>query len=179
MKINEIIAYHGSSNNHAGFDVRHTGNNSSMFSDYNSTRYGIFFTTNPKFAEIYGDVMEYELRIQRTIDLDTNNAMNILSDFVDIMFEKDRDIALDARSVLHGDWSIWQLFENDLGKTFVSYLKHLGYDSATFVEEHENDDDEDDEVRGQTIVVFNPSKVIKNGQFELDLYDHAIKAYGI
>lgn len=120
--------------------------------------------------------MEYELNIQNTINLDTNKAMNILNDFVEIMFDKDRDIALDARSVLRGDWSIWQLFENELGKSLVPYLKSLGYDSATFEEEHEVDDND---VQGQTIVVFNPSKVIKHGQLELDLYDHVVRAYGI
>jgi len=177
MKINEIIAYHGSSNDHAAFDVKHTGNNSTSFSDYNSTRYGVFFTTNPDFAAIYGDVMEYELNISNTLNLDTNKAMDILNEFVEMMFDKDRDIALDSRSVLHGDWSIWQLFEDELGKTFVSYLKNLGYDSATFIEEHEADDED---IQSQTIVVFNPSKIIKHGQLELDLYDHHVtRAYGI
>lgn len=169
MRIYEIKGYHGSTNDHQAFDVLHTGYNSTSFSEYTSTRHGVFFTNNPEFAALYGDVMEYDLNITNTINLNSINASNVISAFVDLMFDIDRDVALDARNVLHGHGQVWGLFEDTVGEYFVKFLKDNGYDSATFIEDHETDDGY---IESDTIVVFNPSKIIKNGQYELDLYDN-------
>lgn len=164
-----ITAYHGSSNEHQGFDTKHTGTNSTVFGAYHNDRHGIFFSLNPHFAALYGDVIEYELNISNTIDLNENP--NIVFEFTQ-KNDLDRNVMLDARSVMYGDWSTWQLFEDELGEEFVSFLKEKGYDSASFAES--NFDDEENEIEGKTIVVFNPSKAIKHGQLELDLYESEI-----
>jgi len=161
-----ITAYHGSSNEHQGFDTKHTGDNSHTFGSYNTDRHGIFFSLNPKFAAMYGDVIQYELNINNTTNLD--KSLDIVAAFADQT--TDRGIRMDAQNVLYKHWSVWQLFEDDLGKEFVTFLKDQGYDSATFTEYNENDDGK--EIDGKTIVVFNPSKVIKHGQLELDLYEN-------
>jgi hypothetical protein len=179
MKLDELRAYHGSSNDHAAFDVSHTGNNSTSFSEYTSKRYGAFFTDNPKFAAIYGDVMEYDLNISNTLDMDKREINEIIYDFSEIADDIETGLRNEALNVARGHVDRWILFENTLGKYFVAFIKDLGYDSAVFTEDHEDQDNADDYIEGRTIVVFNPSHIIKNGQLELDLYDHVITGYCI
>jgi hypothetical protein len=68
----------------------------------------------------------------------------------------------------------WHLFENEVGEAFVHFLRRKkGFDSAVFEEEHEVEgpDGEVETIESKTIVVFNPSKVVKQGQYELDLWE--------
>ena len=134
------------------------------FGEYESNRYGVFFTTNPAFAALYGEVEKYELLINNTINLDKQIDF---SEFIDDLLEKDRNTGLEAREVLHGGKPIWMAFEEDLGKHFVAYLLQQGYDSATFTEYNENDEGE--EIESQTIVVLKPNKIVKGGQLQLDI----------
>lgn len=60
-------------------------------------------------------------------------------------------------------------FEKEIREWFVKFLKYEGYDSAKFVEDHEFGGKKYD---SETIVVFNPSKIVKQGQLELDLYEN-------
>jgi hypothetical protein len=179
MRLDEIRAYHGSSNDHAAFGATHTGNNATSFSEYTSTRYGAFFTDNSTFAAIYGDVMEYDLNISNTLDLDGRGINDIIFDFSELADDMESGLRNEALNVARGHADKWLLFEDQLGKYFVAFIKDLGYDSAVFVEDHEDQDNEGDYIESRTIVVFNPSHIIKNGQLELDLYDSAIKGYGI
>lgn len=169
----ELKAYHGSGNEHSAFDTKHTGHNSHTFGAYDSTRHGIFFTTTPEFASMYGDVHEYDLDINNTADLDNSNVMY---DFVNSHLDahEDRNIWSDARGILYSD-TAWGIFEDEVGERFVAYLKQEGYDSATF--EEYNTDDDDVEHKSNTIVVLNPSKVTKHGQLEFDLYETWIEHY--
>ena len=175
MKIKEILseikAYHGSSNNHQEFDTKHTGQNSHTFGHYSSSRSGIFFTTNPEFAKIYGDVQEYDLNISKTYNLDKN--FKIIDEFMDYIRDKDRSMFLFIRDNILNNGSKWNFFEDEVGDEFVLFLKQKGYDSATFEEYNENDNDE--EIFSNTIVVFNPSKIIKNNQYTLDLWEKKLK----
>lgn len=165
MRIDEIIAYHGSRPRETtGFSLSHRGLNTHTFGEYESDRYGVFFTTNPEFAELYGDVEKYELMINNTINLDQRHDF---SDFINAMIEKDRNTGLEAREVLHRGKPVWMAFENDLGKHFVDYLLQQGFDSATFTESNENNDGK--EIESQTIVVLEPNKIIKGKQLELAL----------
>lgn len=163
----EVKAYHGSRNGHQGFDTGHTGDNSHTFGSYQSKRSGIFFTKNPKFAALYGDVQEYTLKLRKTCNLDAQD--NFLYNFAQSLYEQDRNLWLDASSIVDGHSSIWMLFENELGEVFVKYLKSNGFDSAVFTEY--NQDDNEKEIKSKTYVVFNPANVIKNGQLSLNLWE--------
>jgi hypothetical protein len=174
MRLDELLAYHGSGNDHAAFDVSHTGNNSTSFSEYESKRYGIFFTSNPKFAAIYGAVIEYDLTINNTIDLNGSGISDLLYDFSEDADDFEDGLRNETLNVARGHSEVWELFENSLGKYFVAYLKDMGYDSATFMEDHEDPENDGDHIESKTIVVFNPSNIIKNGQLEMNLYDNVI-----
>jgi hypothetical protein len=167
-----IKAYHGSGKNpQPAFDVKHIGHNSHTFGSYESERHGIFFTTNPKFAAIYGDVMEYDLNISNTYDMDENDS--VIFNFLSWLKETENDLYPEARdTVMHQGH--WHLFENEVGEAFVHFLRRKkGFDSAVFEEEHEVEgpDGEVETIESKTIVVFNPSKVVKQGQYELDLWE--------
>lgn len=150
-----VIAYHGSNQERPAFKASHTGDNSSEFGDYQTQRHGTFFTNNPKFAALYGDVQQYRLNVNNTLALKSPEGEDVIYNFT--QSDIPRELRIGSQQVLRGHWSIWQMFENDLGKNFVPYLQELGYDSASFYETHE--DDNGDEIEGHTIVVFNPNKI--------------------
>lgn len=165
MRYHELIeetvrAYHGSSHPSQAFVLGHTGENSHTFGHYQSQRWGAFFTDNPEFAQIYGQVGAYDLNIQHTLNLKQDRGETIYQ-FMQTLDAFDgqgeREVYLDARNVLHGDWPYWHLFENELGKRFVAYLKEQGYDSVSF--EEYNEDGDGEEHRSQTIVVLDPSLI--------------------
>lgn len=161
-KIKESIkAYHGSSNGHAAFSATHTGINSHTFGEYHSIRHGIFVATNPHFSAMYGDVQEYNLNISNTLDLD--NETNPIFYFMESLdpFGPEREIWIDTRTIFHGNRPVWHLFDDELGERFVKHLITQGYDSAMFTETTTDDDDE--EITTQTIVVFDPNDVVRNG----------------
>lgn len=167
--------FHGTSGEgNPQFVIGHTGNNSSTFGgNYNSTRYGVFFTNNPAFAKHYGKVSEYSLNISNTLNLDTyttfirtlSNFIGHIEDQLEIAKEKEDkeraemlfNIRQECRHMDSGARSIWQMFEDDFGKEFVHFLLSQGYDSVVFTEDHENDEGEYDESR--TTVVLNPSVI--------------------
>lgn len=167
MLLRELKAYHGSNRDSVGFDVSHTGDNSHTFGEYKSTRYGTFFTDNKKVASEYGIPLEYELNINNTLKLDSKEGMEILWKFIELMMESNREVYLDASNVYSGHWSLWQLFEEDLGKHFTEFLSREGFDSVAFEEETTSGDDF---IEGRTTVVFNPSRIIKNNQREFNLH---------
>lgn len=138
----------------------HTGNNSHTFGAYESTRYGIFFTNNKSFAELYGNVKKYKLNISKTLDLDNNN--NFVYHFergLDAFDPEERYIWQQVRGIESGSSpQYWQLFEEELGERFVRHLQDNGYDSATFVEYAEENGEE---FESHTIVVLEPSLVVK------------------
>jgi len=170
MRIHEILTeatvtvYHGSQMDNPNFVLGHTGENSTTFGSYNSTRWGVFFTDNIDFARMYGKVNSYNITINNTLDLDKEQATDVIYEFsetLDPHNQEERPIWLDVGNVLRGYWQKWQLFEEDLGEVFVSYLQSNGFDSAKFTEY--NKDDNDIEHKSNTIVVFNPSNIhIKN-----------------
>jgi len=170
MKIFEILAYHGRKSGVKGFDISHTGQNSTAFSDYSSTRWGSFFTTNPEFANIYGSVDQYDLQISKTARL-SSALLSSFYDYVESLYKNEqleKNTFLDIQEIIGGDWDIWQLFEEKTGELFVKWLISKGYDSARYQEFLENDDGE--EIGSDTIVVFNPSLIEYKGQIEMDLY---------
>lgn len=155
MNLHEIFRYHGSEDEYPIFYLGHTGKNSHTFGDYESTRYGAFFTDNPDVAKQYGNVKQYEIDPSNVIDLDENN--NIIYDFVQYLSDIDeyRNEFLDARGIMYGDFSTWHLFEDNVGKLFIRYLKKLNIDAVSFSEYI-------GEELSNTIVVIDMSKIIGN-----------------
>lgn len=168
MKLSEVVAYHGSMH-HPAFSLEHNGMNSSAFGgDYSTKRFGTFFTDNINFAKLYGTPKKYFLKISSTLDLDTERARDILYRLTLILDDKGLvDESNELSNIIEGYKSMWPAFEQQLGKWTVSYLVHSGYDSATFVEDHVINTKS---INSNTTVVFNPSNIVKDAQFELDLY---------
>jgi hypothetical protein len=159
MKLDEILAYHGSAESKPKFIMGHTGHNSHTFGSYDSQRWGAFFSDNPKFAGMYGKVAEYDLAIKRILDCDNNS--NVIWHFIqslDPFDPNERPVWQEARgSYQHNPPRYWQFFENELGERFVAYLRKLGYDSAVF--EEYNEDDDGQEHKSHTIVVLDPNLI--------------------
>lgn len=158
MLISELRGYHGSrSDGYPIFYLGHTGYNSHTFGDYESTRYGAFFTNNPEVAKQYGDVRTYEFDPQHVLDMDRAVAGegNVIWDFVSIIRDVDWDVFQDARNMMLANAQAWMWFEDEVGKYFIYYLRERGYDAATFEEEI------GDEI-SQTVVVLDMTKIIGN-----------------
>lgn len=158
------VWYHGSRQDH-GFEDSHTGDNSHTFGEYQSKRYGTFFSDSKEFAALYGDVKSYKISPKKTWGVagdETYLNGNVIAQFVSYHLDphneapdQDRDLGLGARSVMWGDIQFWNLFEDELGEAFTKWLRKAGYDSVVFEEYHEDDDG--NEIGGTTLVVLDRS----------------------
>lgn len=153
-----IKVYHGSKNGHGKFEIGHQGNNSHTFGEYNSTRYGVFFTNNPKFAAIYGDVDTYDLSLSKKDIINLDDNPNFLYYFVnDFMKDYENgDYFQDARHLQY----TWQYFDGEVGAAFAQYVKEKGFKAATF--EEENEDDNGKNQRSKTLVLYDLHRVRRN-----------------
>ena len=164
--MNEAVTkFHGGDNYR--FIIGHGGKNSHTFGSYESKRYGVFFTDNEKFAEIYGEPKKFVLNIKKTLDLDDNDSQNFLYKFYEIVSRIDRNMRFTVSHILNYGPK-WQLFEDDIGKLFYKFLRKNGYDSAKFVESHDVDGEE---VLSETIVVLDLYKIRQDRDGEPDLFD--------
>lgn len=151
-----IKVYHGSRSNHGRFSIGHTGHNSHTFGEFTSTRYGVFFTTNKKVAELYGNVDRYELSVTPKEIADLDNT-NIIWHFVHtFLHDSESDLYNEARYLAH----TWQYFEDDVGKEFHQYLKDQGYKAAVF--EEEIPDDDGNPLSSKTFVLLDLHYVRRN-----------------
>lgn len=160
MRLSEILnenikVYHGSRSEHGRFKIGHTGHNAHTFGNYDSKRYGVFFTNNQKIAAIYGDVDTYDLSLTKKEIADLDNT-KILDDFIDYLGDIDNDEWQNARSIRQ----TWQFFDGDVGKEFHRYLIKKGYKAAVF-EEFINDDN-GKEHRSKTYVLLDLHRVRRN-----------------
>ena len=156
------VWYHGARQDH-GFADSHKGENSHEFGEYDSVRYGSFFSDSKEFAGLYGDVKAYRISPKKTWGIKGDEIYlngNVLAQFVDYHLnrhndapDQDRELGLNARSVMWGDWQFWNLFEDELGEAFTKWLRKAGYDSVIFEEYHEDDDG--NEVGGTTLVALD------------------------
>jgi hypothetical protein len=165
--INEAVTkFHGGENSR--FIIGHGGKNSNTFSgSYDTKRYGVFFTDNKDFAELYGEPKKFVLNIKKTLDLDDNGSKDLLYRFYEIVSRIDRNMMFEVNRILNYG-PVWQLFENDIGKLFYKFLRKNGYDSAKFVESHDVDGEE---VLSETIVVLDLYKIRQDRDGEPDLFD--------
>jgi hypothetical protein len=156
------VWYHGSRQNH-GFADSHKGENSHTFGEYDSVRYGSFFSDSEEFASLYGEVKAYKISPKKTWGVEGDETYlngNVLVQFVHYHLDpnndapdQDRDLGLDARHVMWGDSQFWHLFEDELGEAFTKWLRRAGYDSVVFEEYHEDDDG--NEIGGTTLVALD------------------------
>jgi hypothetical protein len=149
-----VVGYHGSRAGDPVFKIGHSGNNAHTFGAYDSQRYGAFFSDNPKFAALYGNVKKYVLNIHDTADLNTPYICQEFMESLDPFDPVDRPC---WAVVQHATKQTWQLFEDELGERFTKFLLDNGYDSATFTEY--NEDPEGNEFKSNTIVVLKPELI--------------------
>jgi hypothetical protein len=165
-KLDEAVTkFHGGDNHR--FIIGHGGKNSHTFGSYESKRYGVFFTDNKEFAEIYGEPKKFVLNIKKTLDLDDGGSQNLLYRFYEIVSRIDRNMRFTVSHILNYGPK-WELFEEDIGKLFYKFLRKNGYDSAKFVESHDIDGEE---VLSETTVVFDLYKIRQDRDGEPDLFD--------
>jgi hypothetical protein len=151
----KVMAYHGSKQDSVIFDPTHLGDNSHTFGNYNAKRTGIFFSDNPEYSAMYGEVQKYHLNIQNTATNLLEYAFRVASE-LDAHDSNERPLWLSFMNISRGS-SSWELFEDDVGDLFVPWLVDNGYDSAQF--EEYTEDDDGTEHRSITTVVFDPSKI--------------------
>jgi hypothetical protein len=157
-----IIGYHGSSTNDPTFAATHTGNNSHTFGAYTSDRTGVFFTDNPEFAAMYGDIQKYSLAIEEPCTNCGEWAFKFAMS-LDAFSPDERPLWIDLTGIARsGDNQLWALFEDDVGRAFVPWLIEHGFDSAQF--EEWNEDDNGIDHKSITTVVFDPTNITRINQ---------------
>lgn len=139
--VEKIIVFHGSKEDFDTFE-RKTSSNLWSMGSFEADRNGFFFTDNYAFAKEFGNIVyRCEITLVDPVEMDRD----IVLDFAETLDSREeRDLWLQAKY----SQSFWSLFDNELGKRFVSYLQNQGYDSAYFQEEE-----------GMTYVVFDPDRI--------------------
>lgn len=148
-----IKVYHGAEE-HGKRNIGHSGNNSSTFGGYNSKRYGWFFSSNPKFSAIYGEVVPYEIHLapKQIINLDKSD---LVDQFMGWLLEHYPGLYR-FRNINN----TWELFEDDLGEVFYEFAKSHNIQAVKFTEYQT--DANDKEIKGTTFVLFNLNVVRKD-----------------
>ena len=146
----QITLYHGSRNNHGRFVIGHEGSNSTVFGGYKSTRYGVFFSNNHKFAAIYGDVDKYALHPKKLGNLDDGRLIDQFHEYVR------------KNGGWLGNWNrpTWEYFEDDIGEEFHKWLTAQKYDVVSFSEFHE--DEKGKEIKSKTYVLLDLHRIRRN-----------------
>lgn len=149
--------YHGTNDKFEKFQLHRKSINTTTFGDVETTRAGIFFTDNIKFAKTFGKhITKAMLNIKNPVTMN-QSLIHGFTETIDPFDE--RDLWLQARYTKEH----WGFFEGELGIRFVEYLKFLGYDAVWFKEETTISDDEEgrtiEYIEGKTIVVFDPGVV--------------------
>jgi len=153
--IENIFGYHGSDQKNKKFTNKRTSlNNMGTLGNVKTERHGSFFSDNPSFSRVYGkNVTMHKLKIKNPYKMDKNNYKSEIEDKFNA-FGPDRDNWITFK---HGTKHPWQMFEGEIGKRFVKHLRSKGYDSAQFTEYITDDDG--NEHKGTTTVVFNKRKI--------------------
>lgn len=155
VKLAEIIAYHGRKNPNGKFTKTHAGSNTNTFGSFKSTRYGTFFSDNPKFSELYGHVRKYEIDDSNIVGPELLNELaSKAAKELDYNDPDQKELATSIGYIAgSSNGNEWELFEDELGEYFVPWLIKHGYSGAQFVEYN---DGPDGKIRSLTTVVFDP-----------------------
>lgn len=162
------IMWHGSDSDDPRFDIGHRGKNSHTFGNYESNRYGIFFTDNPQFAALYGTPKKFVVYPKNTFDFDYSHDIKLAEmDFLN--YYEETGVPDDIKHIARYTKHEWEWFENELGAYFVNWLKDRGYDSARFTEY--NLDDEGKELVSNTLVILDKHIIRHDYGSQLDIHD--------
>jgi hypothetical protein len=157
MRLLELIAYHGSPSSDPQFAYSRMGDVGTTFGNFQTNRVGSFFSNNPEFAAMYGDVKQYDLNVHNTATDLRNIAFNFQME-LDAHDPVQRPIWIHVSGITRSTGNdLWELFDDDLGEMFVPWLIKQGYDSAQFEEWGETDQGE--EVESLNTVVFDPKNI--------------------
>lgn len=146
-----VTTFHGSKQGKiSDFQIpgKGTNNYGGLLGNEDVERHGAFFSDNPAFSKNYGDVHKYHLHIKNPYKFHEYTHLDFANS-IDA-FGPDRDKWIAAKYKKHN----WQLFDGELGKHFVGWLKSQGHDSAQF---HEYD--EKDDAQSNTTVVFDKNHI--------------------
>lgn len=155
MRITDILleyitVYHGAQE-HGERRIGHVGKNSTTFGNYDSTRYGVFFSDNPEFSKEYGEVVPYAIgvSVSQVVDLESSDVVGKFFDWAE-----QRDLKDIVFFIRHQYKEYWDLFEDDVGKTFLQFAQEHDIKVVKFTESLPTDHGE---VTGTTYVVFDIS----------------------
>lgn len=151
------VFYHGTKGDFNEFKVGSPGINSNVFGNWDTTRAGIFFTEDKKFAEsfsVQGDSKQGANVIP--VYLKAENPIWLTEGFDDSDIEKLSELGINPRLMRNIKANqIWGMFDKeDDGDFFVSKLKEAGYDSAIIIEPDHNSDE-----NVETWIVFDPNQI--------------------
>lgn len=144
-----LVVYHSTPEEFNTFETGRTTQNSNVFGSYESSRHAIFATPNQEFSRSYapkGNVMPLFMDIKSPFDLRKG--------FTEDQLDELKTQGLNPRYYRNLPASeLWEIFDGEGGKEFVSALKKLGYDGAVF---HEPDDSREPQT---TYAAFDPNQV--------------------
>lgn len=158
QKLNEMppkVVYHATSADFVGFETQRETINSTTFGDVTTSRSGIFFAEDSKFAEGYSKgeghrVMPVYLAIQNPIDLSDGISGEDLAAIID---NSDGKISRKDFYGVNAD-EMWQAFDGEFGRNFVDAAKKAGFDGAHMIESDPETGD------SQNVwVAFNPTQI--------------------
>jgi hypothetical protein len=155
--------YHGSKGDQPieRFESTYTGTNSTAFSDYEVDRVGVFLTDNLAFAQQCGDAVgEYAVSATSVVEY-----QKAISDFIAHL---DHEDLTGLKSAVRDLAEPWMMFDNEMGREFVSWLRNNGYDAVIVPEAVwvEDEHGEEEELPSNTVVVLDPKLVRYVGQVE-------------
>lgn len=155
-----LVVYHATNTDITAFEAGRETFNSTTFGDVATTRAGIFFAEDPKFAEAYlrtgpgKNVMPVYLSIKNPLYLDDGISGD---DLTKILKHADPQKlnANDFRYVKIDQW--WTAFDDEFGAEFVRAARAAGFDGAYMLER--NPDDAEDGNDYGVWVAFSPEQI--------------------
>jgi len=157
-----LVVYHGTDKVFDVFRAHSRSINTTTFGPVETERTGIFLSTNPAFSAEYGRRL---MRVYASIEDPAEITRDLVLAFADSLdpFGAERELWLQAKY----SRSAWTLFDGELGRRFVAFLRSHEHDGATF---DENVVVEDGEIAGRTYVAFDPTQ-IKSATDNVGTYD--------
>lgn len=145
--------YHGTDKEFNRLSLGNLGTNSyGLLGNHSVVRNGIFFTPSKKLASQFGKTVRgFYVSVKNCVELTRDFILDFAETF-DPHNKEEREYWFTAKEARQ----VWTLFDEEIGKKFVDFIKSRGYDCATFEEEV-------DGVTGKVYVVFSEKNIV--GEF--------------